>query len=188
MNTPSIKYTIEPWVTSGERVEYTTNIFKVLSRDMEIESENHQRTFSILECPDWVNVLALTPENDIILVEQYRFGTEKHSLEPAGGVCDPGETPLETAKRELLEETGYSSAEWHSLGKVASNPAMQTNYTHTLLARNCVKTGDQNLDESERITVHTIPLVHFLDLIRQGEIDHSLMVAAVAKFLLSEFA
>ena len=186
MKTPSIKYSVEPWIINSENVEYTTNIFKVLSREMEIPSEGYKRVFSILDCPDWVNVLSLTPENEIILVEQYRFGTEKYSLEPAGGVCDPGETPLESAKRELLEETGYSSEEWYDLGKVASNPAMQNNYTHTFLAKNCIKTSNQRLDDSERIKVHIMPLIQFLDLIRTGEITHSLMVAAVAKFLLSE--
>ena len=155
---------------------------------MELTSEGAKGVFSILDCPDWVNVIALTPENEIILVEQYRFGIEEHSLEPAGGICDEGESPLESAKRELLEETGYSSEEWHSLGKVASNPAMQTNYTHTYLAKNCVKTASQNLDENERITVHTMPIVEFLDMIRRGEVTHSLMVAAIAKYLLSGHA
>ena len=188
MKTPSINYSVEPWITNGESIKYTTNIFKVLKREMEIKSEGYKHTFNILDCPDWVNVISLTPENEIILVEQYRFGTEKHSLEPAGGVCDPGEAPLESAKRELLEETGYSTEEWYSLGKVASNPAMQTNYTHTFLAKNCVKTNNQRLDDAERIKVHTMPLVNFLDLVGRGEIDHSLMVAAIAKFLLSEYS
>lgn len=74
MGKKSFNYTIEPWVTTDERVEYTTNIFKVLKRDMKIESEDHSATFSVLEAPDWINVIALTPENEIVLVEQYRYG------------------------------------------------------------------------------------------------------------------
>lgn len=184
MNTPSFKFTIEPWITTTQRVEYTTNIFKVLKRNMKIESENHLATFSILDAPDWVNVIPLTPENDLVLVEQYRYGIEKPTLELPGGVCDPGETPLETSKRELLEETGFSAQEWISLGKVASNPAVLTNYTHTFLAKNCVKTASQQLDRNERIRVHTIPLDDFMNLARNGEIQHSLVMAAIAKFLL----
>ncbi len=188
MGKKSFNYSIEPWVTTKEQVEYTTKIFKVLSRDMKIESENHSATFSILDAPDWINVIALTPENEIVLVEQYRYGIEKPTLELPGGVCDPGETPLESSKRELLEETGYSSEEWVNLGSVSSNPAMQTNYTHTFLGRNCMKTSEQLLDGNERINVHVMPLVEFLDLVARGEIVHSLVVAAVAKFLLSEYS
>ena len=188
MSTPSINYTIEPWITTQERVEYTTNIFKVLKRSMLLTSENHSATFSVLEAPDWINVIALTAENEIVLVEQYRYGTEVPTLELPGGVCDPGEEPLQTSQRELMEETGFSSEEWIYLGKVSSNPAMQTNYTHTYLAKDTVKSGEQQLDGNERINVHVMPLIEFLDLVRTGEIDHSLVVAAVSKFLLSEFS
>ena len=188
MKTPSFNYSIEPWVTTRENVEYTTNIFKVLSREMEIPSEGHNGVFSILDCPEWVNVIALAQNGDIILVEQYRFGIEQPSLELPGGICDPGEDILETAKRELLEETGYSSDEWISLGKVAANPAMQNNYNHTYLAKGCIKTEEQDLDESERIHVHTMELVKFLDMVGRGEVTHSLMVAAIGKFLLSEYS
>ncbi|RNC83991.1 MAG: NUDIX hydrolase [Balneola sp.] len=183
----SFNYTIEAWNTTSERVEYTTNIFKVLKRDMVIPSENHKATFSVLEAPDWINVIALTPENDIVLVEQYRYGIEKPTLELPGGVCDGNEDPKTTCMRELAEETGYSSDEWIYLGNVSSNPAMQTNYTHTYLARNCNKTSTQKLDGNERINVHVLPLEQFLGMIGNGEIKHSLMVAAIGKFLLSEF-
>lgn len=155
---------------------------------MEIESENHKATFSVLKAPDWINVIALTPKNEIVLVEQYRYGIEKPTLELPGGVCDLGEDPFESSKRELLEETGYSSNDWVSLGNVSSNPAMQTNYTHTYLAKNCSKIGEQQLDGNERINVHILPLVEFLDLVGRGEIKHSLVVAAIGKFLLSEFS
>lgn len=187
MKTPKINFTIEPWITTKESVEYTTNIFKVLRRHMTIESENHHASFSILEAPDWINVIALTPENKIVLVEQYRYGTEVPTLELPGGVCDPGETPLITSKRELLEETGFTTEEWINLGFVSSNPAMMTNHTHTFLAKGCIKTNEQKLDGNERIHVHVIPFDEFFDLVRSGEIDHSLVVAAVAKFMLSGF-
>ncbi|HCD51348.1 MAG TPA: NUDIX domain-containing protein [Balneolaceae bacterium] len=188
MNRTSFSYSIEPWVTTNESVEYTTKIFKVLKRGMKIESEDHYAEFSILEAPDWINIVALTPERDIVLVEQYRYGIEEPTLELPGGVSDPGETPFESSKRELMEETGYSSEEWISLGKVSSNPAMLTNYTHTYLALNCIKTAEQDLDGNERINVHVLPLNDFLELVRSGEVSHSLVVAALAKFMLSKYA
>ncbi|MEP1305151.1 MAG: NUDIX hydrolase [Balneola sp.] len=184
MSKIKFSYTIEPWLTTNEQVEYTTNIFKVLSRDMKISSENHKATFSIVEAPDWINVIALTDENEIVLVEQYRYGIEEPTLELPGGMVDPGEHPKETSIRELKEETGYAGNEVVNLGKVSSNPAILTNYTHTYLVKGCKQVADQKLDGNERINVHLMPLQKFLDMVADGEVHHSLVVAAVAKYLL----
>ncbi|MEO1023226.1 MAG: NUDIX hydrolase [Bacteroidota bacterium] len=186
MHIEPLSFTIESWKTTQEHREYTTNIFTVLKRDMELRSEKHTASFSILEAPDWINVIPLTPSGEIVLVEQYRYGIEEPTLELPGGVVDPGETPFETSKRELLEETGYAGTEWEYLGKVSSNPAMQTNYTHTYLVQNCVEVSEQQLDGNERINVHVLPMAEFLERVGSGEIHHSLVVAAVAKYLLRE--
>lgn len=184
MTNKLFNYTIEPWVTTKERVEYTTNIFKVLSREMKIESEDHSATFSIVEAPDWINVIALTDDNEIVLVEQYRYGIEAPTLELPGGMVDSGEHPKQTSIRELKEETGFAGSEVINLGKVSSNPAILTNYTHTYLIKGCKRVSEQKLDGNERISVHVIPLQDFLDLVAKGEVHHSLVVAAVAKYLL----
>lgn len=184
MNTRNFRFTIEPWITTDERIEYTTNIFKLLSRDMKIESEDHSATFSILEAPDWINVIPITPNNEIVLVEQFRYGISEPTLELPGGMVDPGESPLETGKRELLEETGFRGSNWQSLGKVSSNPAFLTNHTHFYTVESCVKIKEQQLDGNERINVHLMPLGDFLNMVADGRVDHSLVVAAVAKYLL----
>ena len=184
MSRRDFTFTIEPWVTTDEEVKYTTNIFKLLNRKMKIESEDHSATFSIIEAPEWINVIPLTSNNEVILVEQYRYGIEQPTLELPGGMVDPGETPLQTSKRELLEETGYAGDECIDLGKVSSNPAVFTNYTHTYLIKNCRKIQEQQLDGNERIKVHLMPLEDFLELVNRGEVHHSLVVAAVAKYLL----
>lgn len=184
MNTRNFKFSIEPWVTTNEELKYTTNIFKLLSREMKLESEDHSATFSIVDAPEWMNVIPLTPDNEVVLVEQYRYGIEEPTLELPGGMVDTGETHAQTAKRELLEETGYSGDDWEYLGKVSSNPAFLTNYTHLYVAKNCQKTKEQELDGNERINVHTLPLDDFLEMVKDGTVHHSLVVAAVAKFLL----
>ncbi|MFY0684802.1 MAG: NUDIX hydrolase [Balneola sp.] len=184
MSKKLFNYTIESWKTIQEQVEYTTNIFKVLSREMKIESEGHKATFSIIEAPDWINVIALTDNEEIVLVEQYRYGIEEPTLELPGGMVDDGEQSKETAIRELKEETGYAGNEVISLGKVSSNPAILNNFTHTYLIKGCKRVSEQNLDGNERINVHVISLQEFLNLVANGEVHHSLVVAAVAKYLL----
>lgn len=181
---PNFSFTIESWKTEQERIIAGTKIFELVQRDMILSSEEHQASFSVLKAPDWINVMALTEDKQVILVEQYRYGLEEPTLELAGGVCDPGERPLETSKRELLEETGYASSKWVSLGKVSSNPAMQDNYTHSFLALDCEKIAEQKLDGNERIQVHLIPLDQFLDFVHTGVIHHSLVAATTAKYLL----
>lgn len=184
MNKQSFKFTIEPWVIKKECLEYTTKIFKLFKRDMKLLSENHEATFYAFKMPDWVNIIALTNNDEIILVEQFRYGTLKPTLELPGGIIDPGELPAEAAARELLEETGYSGSSIENLGKVSSNPAIQNNYTYTILIKNCTKQTTQHLDENERINIHKMPFKDYLNLVANGTINHALIVAATAKYLL----
>lgn len=184
MNNRDFKFTIEPWITTNDELKYTTNIFKLLSREMVLKSENEKAEFAIVEAPDWMNIIPLTEDGLVILVEQYRYGVEEPTLELPGGMVDPGESPDETARRELLEETGFEAGELEYLGKVSSNPAFLTNRTHMFVAENCKKVQEQDLDGHERIHVHQMPLEDFLDMVKDGTVHHSLVVAAVAKFLL----
>ena len=140
--------------------------------------------FYVLQAPEWINIIALTPDNSIVLVEQYRVGVDEVTLELPGGMVDKGEAPLEAAKRELLEETGYSSGSWEMIGKTSSNPAILSNFTHLYIASGCEKTAPQHTDGSEDIAVRVIPMDDFLHLVREGTVHHAIVLAAVAKYLL----
>ncbi|SMO81902.1 NUDIX hydrolase [Fodinibius sediminis] len=186
MNKKSFQFTIEPWSVEHENKEYQTPIFNLLQRKMVLEAagEYNEGDFYVLEAPEWVNVIPVTTDQQVVLVEQYRYGIEQPTLEIPGGLVDPGETPGETAKRELVEETGYRSDSWSSLGKVSANPAMMNNFSHVFLAEGCRYEKKQNTDQHERIHVHLLPIDTFLDYVADGTIHHSIVVAAAAKYLL----
>ena len=139
-----------------------------------------KRRFSRIEATDWVNVIALTPEDDVVLLRQYRIGIEKVCLEIPGGMVDPGEDARAAAERELAEETGYTSTRWKHLGTVSPNPAIQNNYLHSYLALDARRTADPHLDGSEVLSVHTRPLREMTELLRRGEIEHALVITAFA--------
>lgn len=188
MSEKPFDFTIEPWSTMYQNKEYQTPIFNLLHRKMclEAEEEKGEGDFYVLKAPEWVNVLPITGDDEVILVEQYRYGMEQPTLEIPGGMVDPGEEPLEAVQRELVEETGYESDAWSSLGKVSANPAIMTNFAHLYLAEEC---KFQGLDETagdphERIKVHRIPLEDFFSYVKDGTIHHSIVVATVARYFL----
>ncbi len=137
----------------------------------------------VLETPDWVNVVALTPELHVVAVRQYRFGLEAATTEIPGGMVDEGESPEEAARRELLEETGYAARRWSCLGTVEPNPAFQDNLCHHFLAEHAEKRAEPKLEGGEDIAVVTMSLDEMRDRIREGEIRHSLVVSAICRVL-----
>jgi ADP-ribose pyrophosphatase len=151
-------------------------VFKV-RRDFSADPrDGKEHDFYVIEAPDWINVIPLTKENEVVLIEQYRQGTESISLEIPGGMVDPGEVPRETAARELFEETGYEAAEVVFLGKTRPNPAIQNNWIHTFLARGVEYRQEPLNQGTERTRVRLEPLERIPSLIKEGAIDHSLVV------------
>lgn len=172
------------WDIVREDTELTLPILRLKRRRMRRPSDGKEGDFFIAEAPLWVNVIARTPEGDIVLVEQYRHGIHDISLEIPGGVADGADSGLDAAKRELAEETGYTSGTWTFLGSVSSNPAIFNNRCEMYLAEGCIRTQEQDLDPFEEIRVKLLSEADFLDAVRTGRIHHSLAVAAVALWTL----
>lgn len=137
--------------------------------------------FYRLQGPDWVNVIAFTEGGDLLVVEQFRHGIDAATLEIPGGGCDPGETPEESALRELREETGFEAGTVLSLGSCTPNPATLTNRCHTFLALDCRPSGDPHLDRAEELRVWACPWSEWDAALRDGRIHHALVLTAFLK-------
>lgn len=134
----------------------------------------------VLEYADWVTVLALTKEQQVVLVRQYRHGAQKTILELPGGAMDEEDkSPMDTARRELLEETGYSSDHFIQIGCVSPNPANQTNLIYSFLALDAERTRSQKLDATEEIEVVLKPLNEVIAMAKSGELLQSMQVSAL---------
>ena len=138
---------------------------------------------TVLETPDWVNVVALTPERRLVVVRQYRFGSGTITTEIPGGMVDPGETSGQAARRELREEAGYTSERWTYLGCVEPNPAFHDNLCHHWMAEDVVQTHGQDQDEGEDIRIDTLALEDARRQIASGEIRHALVITALSKVM-----
>jgi ADP-ribose pyrophosphatase len=139
-----------------------------------------------IDMGDWVNVLAITPARELVLVRQHRFGTEQDSLEIPGGMLDPDEPPLEAARRELEEETGFTAPRWRSLGWNHPNPALQSNKLYTFVAEDAALTHDTSLDPLEDCRVELAPLADLPAMLSRGDIRHALVLVALYQLLLED--
>ena len=138
--------------------------------------------FYIMEYPDWVNVIAITDDGKFVMEKQYRHGLGKTCYEIPAGVIEPGETPLDAAKRELAEETGFSGGAWSEIMTVSGNCSTTNNLTHCFLAKGVKKTGSQHLDSTEDITVCLMDENDVRDLLVCDQVKQSLMAAPLWKY------
>jgi len=130
--------------------------------------------YYVLEYSNWVNAVAITEDNKVLMVHQYRHAAEIVSLEIPGGVIDPGEEPQQAMRRELLEETGYQFDDFELLTVVYANPSTANNHTYCYLARGGKKVQEQHLDEQEEIVVEEFTIAEIKDLLLNKKIAQAL--------------
>ena len=173
------------WKTLGTKQIFGNRIFGFREDTVKSPKTDNTHPVWVMDAPTWVNIIPITKEKKVIMIKQYRFGSQEISLEIPGGMVDAGEDAQSAATREMKEETGYESEEVHATGKISPNPALMSNHTYSYVAYNVKKTGDQQLDNMEDIEVLEVDLNQIPTLITNGEIDHSLVVSAF--YLLDQF-
>lgn len=174
---------IQPWKTIGSRPVGNFHVFTVRSDRKVSPRTRQEHDFYVIECANWVNVIALTPERSLIMVEQYRHGSNTVELEIPGGIIDPGDSSPEAAgQRELREETGYAGDPARRIGQTFPNPAIMGNVCYTLLVENCRSLHPLDLDSTEDMITRLVPVQDLPGLVAAGRIQHSLVTVALYYF------
>lgn len=170
---------IEDWSKLDSQLLGDYRIFRLREDTSRSPRTGREHNFFVLETVDWTNVIPVTPEGQVVLIRQYRHGTEEVTLEIPGGMVESeDDEPGEAAERELLEETGYRAEKLIHIGTMTPNPAIQDNYLHTFLAENARKVSKPQPEGTEDIEFDLVNISDIPEMIASGRINHALVIAA----------
>ncbi len=174
---------IQPWKKIGSELIGNFRIFTLRSDKRVSPRTNRVHDFFVLESVNWVNVVAVTPDRQLVMIEQFRHGSETVELEVPGGMMDAGDaSPIAAGLRELREETGYEGTHARVIGQVFPNPAIMTNTCFTVQVEDCRLTHPLQWDHSEDLVTRLVPIAEVPRLVASGAIRHSLVVVALYHF------
>lgn len=170
---------IRPWKRLDTEMVYRCSVFS-LRRDRSLSPRTgSEHEFFVLDAGDWVNVVPLARDGNVVMIRQYRHGLGDFTLEIPGGMVDADDpSPLHAARREMVEETGWDSEDLIALGSVHPNPAIQGNRLHTFLAREVERLHEPRFDTTEETEVELVPLDAIPGLVADGTISHALVISA----------
>ena len=173
------KTEVEGWNVLEDRVILETPIVTIKAGPVQCKRSGKQKDFYLFDFPDWVNVVALTPDRDIVMIKQFRYGSNRMEIEIPGGMINDKEPPVDAGCRELLEETGYAGSSARIIGRVCPNPAIQNNSCYTILVENSVKIAEPRQDDMEDIECFLQSKEAVQQSITSGLIDHGLVLNAL---------
>jgi ADP-ribose pyrophosphatase len=161
----------------------TTPVFRLREDVSRHPVSGHDGRYYVLDCPDWVNIIALTDADELLMVRQWRHGTRCVELEIPAGALEPGEDAAVAAARELEEETGFAPARCTLLGSVRPNCAIQSNQCFSVLAEGCRRVGPTRFDAGEQIALELVPARDVMDRVRDGTLRNGMMLVALLRWL-----
>jgi 8-oxo-dGTP pyrophosphatase MutT (NUDIX family) len=174
---------IKPWPKISSKPIGDFHVFSLRTDRKVSPRTGQEHDFFVIDSVNWVNVVAITPDGQLVMVEQYRHGSNTVELEIPGGIMDaPDESPLATGIRELREETGYEGENARELGRVFANPAIMSNTCFTVLVENCRCVHPVEFDHGEDLVTRLVPVAEAPRLVAEGRIAHSLVVVALYHF------
>lgn len=175
----------KPWRVLSSRYLHREPPWLVLREDrVELPTGVQIERYWVNEYEPWCNVVAVTPDDRIVLIRQYRHGIGAVHYELPGGVADHG-TPEESARTELLQETGYGGGVWKPLMTLSANPSLTNNLTHTFLAVGVERIADTAHEPTEDLRIHLIPSDELAALIDAGDVIQALHAAPLLRYLLT---
>ena len=176
---------IKPWPIIGSTKNFNTGLFSITTNRCRSPRTDQEHDFYVIDFPNWVQVIPITPDDQIVMVRQYRHGCGRVFLELPGGLIDKNDlSPDQAAERELLEETGYCAETLILLTRIYPQPAVLSNIGLTYMAREVKKVAEPNLDAAEDIEVCLVKLQKIPEMIRCGEINHGQTVMALSLYFL----
>ena len=174
---------MKKWKILGQETVCDFKLFKFYRRDLLNPRKNSEHHFYVMETPDWINVIPVTPEGNIVLIRQYRAGTDAVTTEIPGGVIDKKDaSPEAAARRELEEETAYVSDNLSLLGAVHPNPSFMANTCYFVVAEGARPVGKTHFDPGEDIETFEMAPEELKQAIQSGKIKHALTVAALGLY------
>lgn len=177
---------LHTWERLASEIAYACRIFTIRRDRSRFSRDQAEHDFHVLESTDWVNIIPITPAQEVVLVRQFRHGIRDCTLEIPGGMVDAEDpSPLVAARREMVEETGYDSERVEALGSIHPNPAIQNNVCHSFVAYDVEPRHDTRFDSTEETEVVVVPLARIPELVRAGDITHALVVVAFHWFALA---
>jgi ADP-ribose pyrophosphatase len=174
------------WEILQRKIVFERSVYNIEELYCKHPAKQQEYNFTVMNTPDWVNIVALIEEDTFLMVEQHRLGINEITIETPAGIIESGETPEQAALRELQEETGYSTNNLIPLKSLKANPAIMNTNIHFFAAERCFSVSKQKLDDEEDINIKILNRSELNEKFKNGILNHSIIITAIQLYYASK--